>query len=124
MSAFTGQTYSLEGMYTSPGCLSMQLGIVCTWLKQALQQQSRDASCFKLHTQALWNLQKVLYGGAGEKEELQSVLNAALSRLEAAIGAAQSQEARAAYLAEQASAAAGRHLAALLWNYGFCAESA
>jgi len=40
---------------------------------------------------------------AGEKEELRSVLNAALSRLEAAIGAAQSQEARVASLVEQAS---------------------
>lgn len=49
-----------------------------------------------------------MHGGAGEKEELQSVLNAALSLLEAAIGAAQSQEARVAYLAKQASAAVGQ----------------
>lgn len=40
---------------------------------------------------------------AAEKEELQSVLSAALSRLEAAIGAAQSQEASVACLAKQAS---------------------
>lgn len=40
--------------------------------------------------------------GAGGKEELQCVLNAALSRLEAAISAAQSQEARVASLVEQA----------------------
>ena len=40
---------------------------------------------------------------AGEREELQCVLNAALSRLEAAIGAAQGQEARVASLVEQAS---------------------
>lgn len=58
----------------------------------------------------------MVYGGAGEKEELQSVLNAALSRLEAAIGAAQSQEARVAYLAKQASTAGGQSLAALLWG--------
>ncbi len=44
------------------------------------------------------------------------MLNAALSRLEAAIGAAQSQEARVAYLAKQASTAGGQSLAALLWG--------
>ena len=43
---------------------------------------------------------------AGEKEELQSVLNAALSRLEAAIGAAQSQEAKVVSLMKQVRACA------------------
>ena len=46
------------------------------------------------------------YAAAGEKEELQSVLNAALSRLEAAIGAAQSQEAKVASLMKQVRACA------------------
>ena len=53
------------------------------------------------YRRALTNLD-FYYVGAGGKEELQCVLNAALSRLEAAIGVAQSQEARVASLVEQA----------------------
>ena len=49
------------------------------------------------------------------------MLNAALSRLEAAIGAAQSQEARVAYLAKQASAA--EQLVLLLRSCAFRVES-
>ncbi len=52
------------------------------------------------HSSNGWN------AAAGEKVELQSVLNAALSRLEAAIGAAQSQEAKVASLVKQVRACA------------------
>ena len=63
---------------------------VCPSVVNHLPHHSRDG----------WN------AAAGEKVELQSVLNAALSRLEAAIGAAQSQEAKVASLMKQVRACA------------------